>query len=55
MAYSILGLAAAIAPSVAAPIPAVDPTWAQADAGKMRGVLERQCTCLLYTSDAADE
>ena len=52
MAYSILGLAAAIAPSVAAPIPAVDPTWAQADAGKMRGVLERQCTRLVTLLEA---
>jgi hypothetical protein len=45
MAYSILGLSAAIAPAVAAPIPAVDPAWAPA-AEKMRGILERQCSLL---------
>jgi len=52
MAYSILGLSAAIAPSVAAPIPVVDATWAQADAGKIRGVLERQCNKLATLLDA---
>jgi len=46
MAYSILGLAAATAPAAAAPIPAGNPTLAQADISRMRNVLERQCTNL---------
>ena len=42
MAYSMLGLAAAIAPAATSPIAPVDTAWLRKDAGRMRGLLECQ-------------